>query len=154
MFLLYDDGDKTTWTTNMFLVHFSLNLSYNVISFHKQEKQSAVGLFITGMTLWFSKSKTYIFIHSVNKQFLLFDLLVDFWWVNYLFRVSSFLFLTLFFTHSILFLFSQTLQALFFLLTPASSPSVLSDLALCLSQSFFQLPVSHTLTVKSLSLSL
>lgn len=36
-------------------------------------------------------------------------------------------------------------------LAPASSPSVLSDLALCLSQSFFQLPISHTSTVNSLS---
>lgn len=49
------------------------------------------------------------------------------------------------------FSFPSNIPGTFSLFTPASSPSALSDLALCWSQSFFQLPVSHILSVNSLS---
>lgn len=76
--------------------------------------------------------------------------LSDVWILSLVSLLSSFSFVSFFLCTSF-FSFPSNIPGTFSLFTPASSPSALSDLALCWSQSFFQLPVSHTLSVNSLS---
>lgn len=165
LLLLNADGDKRLKLPNcsrfisyLLCQEISLNLTYNVISFmngcitpnNRNSQQWGHSLLAWQVVVRSQPTETFsstLFIKDfLRKSFLILDLL-DVW---ILFWVS---FLVYFFYSFVLSLLRQTSHTPFF----SSHPGFLSICALwslCSSQSFFQLPVSHTAAVSPLSSSL